>query len=125
MSPSPLVIPPFLLVTTLAVRLAARYFSQTSVQWNHCFGFGILLVMATWGLTAAGPLLLPRLPFPVALALMCGPFVAIGAWFFSTRAVTSDGKAGGWLNGLNITAGTVLAAVFVILPLMKRLAALF
>ena len=121
MSPSPLAIPLVLLVTTLAVRLSARFLSQTTVQWNHCFGFGILLVMATWALSAAAPLLLPGLPFAVALAIICGPFIAIGAWFFSTRALTAEGKPGGWLNGLNITAGTVLAAVFVVIPVMKMI----
>lgn len=121
MSPSPLAIPLVLLVTTLAVRLSARFFSQTTIAWNHCFGFGILLVMVTWALSAAAPLLLPGLPFAVALVLACGPFIGIGAWFFSTRAVTAEGKPGGWLNGLNITAGTVLAAVFVVIPAMKMI----
>jgi hypothetical protein len=121
MSPSPLAIPLLLLVTTFAVRLSARFLSQTTVQWNHCFGFGILVVMLTWAVTAAGPLLLPSPPFAVALAGICVPFVAIGTWFFSTRAVTAEGKQGGWLNGLNITAGTMLAAVSVVIPVMKMI----
>lgn len=121
MSPSPLAIPLILLVSTLAVRLSARFLSQTTVQWNHCFGFGIQLVMATWALTAVAPRLLPGLPFAVALAIICGPFIVIGAWFFSTRALTAEGKPGGWLNGLNITAGTVLAAVFIVIPVMKMI----
>jgi hypothetical protein len=121
MSPSPLAIPLMLLVTTLAVRLSARFLSQTTVQWNHCFGFGILIVMVIWAVTAAGPLFMPRLPFAVALAGICLPFAAIGTWFFSTRAVTAEGKPGGWLNGLNITAGTMLAAVFVVIPVLKMI----
>ena len=119
MSPSPLAIPPLLLVTTLAVRLAARVLSRTTVEWNHCFGFGILLVLATWALTAWAPLFLPSLSFPVALASITLPFVALGAWYFSTRAITDEGKQGGWLNGLNITAGTVLCSVLVVIPLLK------
>ena len=121
MSPSPLVVPLVLLVTTLAVRLSARFLSQTTVQWNHCFGFGILIVMVTWAVTAAGPLFMPGLPFAAALAGICIPFVAIGTWFFSTRAVTADGKQGGWLNGLTITAGTMLAAVLIVIPVLKMI----
>jgi len=119
MSPSPLAIPLILLVTTLAVRLSARFLSQTTVQWNHCFGFGILIVLVTWAVTAAGSHLMPGLPFALALAGICAPFVVIGAWFFSTRAVTAEGKQGGWLNGLNITAGAMLAAVCIVIPVLK------
>lgn len=121
MSPSPLAVPLMLLVTTVAVRLAARFLSQTTVEWNHCFGFGMLLVMVSWVLSAIAPLLLPGLPFLALLALVCLPFIASGAWFFSTRAIRDDGKPGGWLNGANITAGTMLAAVFVVIPLTKML----
>lgn len=110
-----------LLVTTAAVRLAARYISQTTVEWNHCFGFGVLLVMVSWALSAVAPLLLPGLPFLAVLAFVCLPFIASGAWFFSTRAVKDDGKPGGWLNGFNITAGAMLAAVFVVIPLTKMI----
>lgn len=120
MSPSPLAIPPLLLVTTLAVRLSARFLSQTSIRWNHCFGFGILLVMTSWALSAATPLL-PGLSFAAALSCATLPFVAIGTWYFSTRALTADGKAGGWLNGLNITLGTMLFAAAVVLPLARMI----
>jgi hypothetical protein len=39
-------------------------------------------------------------------------------------ALTADGKRGGWLNGLNITAGTLLVISFIFGPLLERMSQL-
>ena len=113
-------IPPLLLLTPLAIMLAARFLSQTTVSWKHSVGFSLLLLALHVGFRLlAGQRL--SVPAPAALALAFLPVFVGGAWFFRNRARTVDGQPGGWVNGLCIAGGTLLAQVVVLQPLLKSI----
>lgn len=124
MSPVQISLSSLLIITPVAVRLAARFFSQTTVRWAYCFGFAVLFTGATLALGTIGSAMATELPMPLSMALSLAVILLVGAWFFSTRAVDAQGSKGGWLTGLNITAGTLLFLVFVAAPLYRMVAAI-
>jgi hypothetical protein len=101
---------PIVVMTVLyaaVVKLAARILRFSGVRWPHAFVFAILIVVLSAAIRAGsmyGGVQLPAIP---GLLLGVILHVALGAWFFRSRATNQDGTAAGWLGGAKLCALTV------------------
>lgn len=113
----------FLCIYAVLVRFAARIVRASSIGWLQAFQFAALVVaLSILGrvvLFFAGPAPL-SLTGPIGIAL----HLALGAWFFSGRALAADGRPIGWSGGAKLTAvalGLLLLATFVLFVLARAL----
>ena len=107
-----------LLVTMYAgfAKLAARLYRRTKLSWKTAFGFGALIALLAFLITA----LRGTLPFALVIAAGLASVVAVGAWFLAPRALDRSGqpvgvKAAAVLStivvGMAFTVGIALAVV--------------
>jgi hypothetical protein len=92
------------------VKLAARVLKRTQVSWIQGVHLGIILLVIAVIKRFSGLDALISLPPALALALSVVVSLGIGAWFLSTRAVTSNGDLIGLRGGLKL-AGLSMAIV--------------
>lgn len=114
------------------IKLAARLYRRTRLNWKHALVFGLLLFVVLLAVGAgarslnlvSGPLL------PALLDIITGLLaqLALGAWFLGPRARTGEGTPiafkGGALLAL-IAYGLVFSltvAATLVLPLLARIA---
>lgn len=95
-----------LIVATAAalVKLAAVLLRRTRVTWMHALAFGGILLVLTLVGRLAEPLWIPSVPQPIPALVGIALNLAIGTWFFSTRATTAEGQVIGRRGALKLTA---------------------
>jgi hypothetical protein len=106
---------PIVIMTVLYasfIKLAGRILRFSGVTWLHAFLFAILIVVLSAAIRAGsmyGDVQLPAIPGLVLGVIL---HVALGAWFFRSRATNQDGTAAGWLGGAKLCA---LAVGFILM----------
>jgi hypothetical protein len=92
------------LVVGCFLKLAARLFRRTVLSWRHSLLFGLLLLGVAIAKSATGLAFSLVVPPAAGMILGMALSIALGAWFFSTRAKTVQGESIGWRGGLTLTS---------------------
>ncbi len=103
-----------LVLHAVYVRLAARVMKTSPVSWSHAFQFAAMVVVLT-GVVRLGITYLGGLPMLLGAVLGLAMQLALGTWFFSERALTSDGQPLGRRGAVRLTA---LATFFLFISLV-------
>ncbi len=84
-------------------KLAARLYRRTALSWKSALGFGALAALSAFAAAALRPVLSEAVVLTLSVVLV----VAIGAWFFASRATEASG------NPVGFKGGAVLSAIVV------------
>jgi len=113
-----------LLFVACSIRASAFLLSRTVVSWKHAFLFPVILLVLTVAKFFTGFLIGSYLPLFFARLMGVAITLAIGSWFFSSRASNPQGSAVGWLGGLKLTALGLGLLLLIAVPLMLVMNAL-
>ncbi len=93
------------------VKIAALL-SRARLRWKHCFVFGSAIAFLVIGSRATSWLTGQALPVP--LAVICGFTIqlALGSWYFSSRAEDKAGRPVGLRGGLRLMIVYLLLLTF-------------
>ena len=100
------------------VKLAALVPRRTVVSWKTSFLFALILFMLTAAKFLFGLSFAAALPVAVAPLVGIALTLAIGSWFFSTRAITTEGLRIGWLGGLKLTGLSLVLTLALLVPVV-------
>lgn len=109
-------------------KIGARVLRVSRLSWSHAFQFaGLVGVLTILGRAAS--LYLGEAPIVLGALFGLVLHVTLGTWFFSKRALASDGRPLGRAGGAKLTAiafgllillGAVLGVVFLVLLSIVR-----